>query len=214
MEYTFVVGSQQYEISTYCVRHNAFASANVKLRDYGRLPVKYQRKLDRLYKLGHTDEVRFNNWVWEDFQRSWWERFQEDATEAGLGKVSSGGRSGGWLLLDAYSQECVSDLHRVATVICDKCNQIFSSHVGPNHQCLFASTFFTFEDYDDIDFKEITRAANTLVNVATFLKKCEDNVKQYATADFVYTQKFIIDNLWEQYRETATAHRVLQAKTG
>ena len=216
MEYTFHVGPINYSIDTHNsgMGHELFAAANVKLYHRGKLPQKYQKKLERLYAVKETTEGAFENWVWEAFQEHWWEQFKEDAEEQDLGKVYSAGRSGGWLVLDAFHRSRIEQLVEHAQISCWHCKKTFGFHAGKDHHCLFAATCFESADYDETTYSEIEESAALLVKVATFLKKCEDNVRNFAPADFVYNQKFIIDNRGENYRASATAHRVLQAKTG
>lgn len=214
MGHSFVIGITEYVIEVHGQGYGGdrYAAANIRLENFGSLPKTYQRKLNRLYAVNWTNAQAVDQNVWEDFTESWWDRFRTDAVDEGLGKVYSAGRSGGWLVLNDYPESRLERLLELVRIPCQACDKTFSTHVGLKCQCLFSSTSFT--DPDDTDFDELQNAADTLVRVANFLKKCEDDVGEYSTPDYVHTLKYVIDGLWESYRESAKSHRVLQAKAG
>ena len=211
----FDIGTKHIDIETHRDEHgpHEFAAANVKYPGGKKqLPVKYRAKLDRLIALGRTTQQQFDDWVWQDFQEAWWERFGEDAKEAGVGRIASAGRGGGWLILCDYTRVRLEQTYDDATIACRFCHKPLISHACAPYSCLFGSTRFEPLD-EDMTIDNIVRSTDALFRVATFLTQCEDAVRSYAHADFIYQQKFRIDDLWERYRdESAPASRILHSK--
>jgi hypothetical protein len=119
---------------------------------------------------------------------SWWDWAEETARELGLGTVCSYGASGGYVGLDAFSEERVDRLVLEVNEDCKNCREPYDTHC--DGKCLFDCTHFAPAKED---------AYRTLQDLVRFLRECEESVRgEAAVARLTEELRCFVDAEWEE----------------
>lgn len=117
--------------------YTAYVAVNVKCHGLRlRLDPRDKAMVARLGGDEFSDKL-FNHCC-ESVQETWWEDAREEAIAAGLGRIVSEGRQGGWLVLSDWPIGRVEELLEETETRCHHCDADAVDHV--NDQCLFAPT--------------------------------------------------------------------------
>ena len=131
------------ELLTNYDKYQGCLALNIKCRKPLTLSLETQAKLQVL-DAAVRENVESN--AVEALRESWWATIDMRAQELALGKLSSGGRSGGWLCFDTKVEDFEELLHR-AEEHCAACERSFAQHV--NLKCLFEASWFQFTEEGD-----------------------------------------------------------------
>jgi len=192
IERSYVVAGKEIEVGFYHDRSGTRAAGNVKCHELPRLPKGLAEKLEKLEAEASGTRERFECWAWESAVTSWWEWAAGRAEELELGAVYSYGRSGGYIGLDAFSEERVEGIVLDVNDGCKNCQEPYGEHC--DGKCLFEPTRYTPAN---------EKAFRVLTNLTRFLRECEESVRgEGAIATLTEEMKFYIEAEWEERMQT------------
>jgi len=182
-----------------------YFACNVKnCGHFGELDPKYKRMLVVLEGRDVASREQLEQQAYELVQELWWEWAQEYAAEEGLGQVYSAGRCGGWLILDEYTWDRLTQSVEVHTSACAHCTFPLEDHV--NGKCLFEATTFKSKESQQEFFDRLV----------AFKKTIEESA-EYAHEDVKHQLECLIDNAWADYkyeRKSSRGHHHDTAQAG
>ena len=194
----------------------SYVATNVKCYHWeNKLPKKYDAWLERLRGRDHKKAERLEQYAYENVHQRFWEDAAEQAADAGLGKIYSAGRSGGWLTLYDYPKGQIENLVDIVNSYKCVCGMHFMDH--PRGKCLFNAQSFQFDD--DLDSpaaveRDVLEAVQLLYLIQQFLNDQTEWARKYGSQEYVHELKFRIDEEMEECRAARATKRKSLAVIG
>ena len=183
MKRNFTKGELEFELEVRNVRSLRHVAVNVKNTCIAKQQdLVTKKKIAALEIEGRSISAEMSILAWDMTVRDWWLVATEEARLARVGGIYSDGRSGGWLILDQWTERYFEDT--LELTFCENCKRSSAQHIGP--KCLFGPETF---DGGSVSALERIQA------VVDYVRWVEAYVV-HATAMYAENLAYVVEDLW------------------